>query len=79
MCSRNLNEDSGGGLSTAQRQHLAPKGVVLRTAQAGRERRTTCTRLDNKVKPEQLILNKTYPIKVATDSQLLTMQGYKEV
>jgi uncharacterized protein (DUF427 family) len=31
----------------------------------------------NKVKPEQLIRSKTYPIKVAINSQLLDMQGYK--
>jgi hypothetical protein len=31
----------------------------------------------NKVKPEQLILSKTYLIKMAINSLLLDMQGYK--
>jgi hypothetical protein len=31
----------------------------------------------NKAKPEQLILSKTYPTKVAINNRLLDMQGYK--
>jgi hypothetical protein len=31
----------------------------------------------NKTKPGQLILSKTYPTKVAINSQLLDMQDYK--
>jgi hypothetical protein len=31
----------------------------------------------NKVKPEQLILNKTYPTKVVINIRLLDMQCYK--
>jgi hypothetical protein len=36
-----------------------PRDVILRTTQIGREKRTTCTQLNNKVKPERLILSKT--------------------
>jgi hypothetical protein len=32
----------------------------------------------NKVKPEQLILSKTYPTKVVINIRLLDMQCYKE-
>jgi hypothetical protein len=34
--------------------------------------------ISNKGKREQLILSKTYPTKVAKNSQLLDIQGYKE-
>jgi hypothetical protein len=33
----------------------------------------------NKAKPEQLILNKSYPTKVTVNSRLLDMQGYNSL
>jgi hypothetical protein len=47
-------------------------------AHARRERKTTYTQLDqNKAKPENLIISKTYLTKVVINSRLLDMQGYK--
>jgi hypothetical protein len=40
-----------------------PRDIVLKTAQAGSEKRTTYTQLDNKTKSEQLILSKIYLTK----------------
>jgi hypothetical protein len=53
-----------------------PTGSHPRHHRKGEENYLYTVRL-NKVKPEQLIFSKTYLTKVAINSQLLDMQGYK--
>jgi hypothetical protein len=60
----------------AQRQHLALKMSSSKWLMPEGEKSHLHTVRSNKAKPEQLILNKTYPIKVAIKSRLLDMQGY---
>jgi hypothetical protein len=65
--------------STRSNHHESgpPTGIHPRCDRKGEETYLHTVR-SNKVKPEQLILNKTYPIKVVINSRLLDMQGYKE-
>jgi hypothetical protein len=59
---RKINKDNGSELLTRQGQHLVVRCHPLKRPQARREKGPTCTRLDNKAKPKQLILIKTYSL-----------------
>jgi hypothetical protein len=58
-------QESGPPTDSHTRRHRKGEGNYLHTVRS------------NKVKSEQLILSKTYPIKVVINNQLLDLQGYK--